>query len=75
VQIFHIPIFQELIFHADLFEAEITNTDFSGADMTGADIDFRDIENAKTDGKTKLPEKGFFFFRELYSLFRIIFGF
>ena len=60
---------------ADLFEAEITNTDFSGADLTGVDIDFKDIENAKTDDKTKLPEKGFFFFRELYSLLRTIFGF
>jgi len=60
---------------ADLFEAEITNTDFSGADLTGVDVDFRDIENAKTDDKTKLPDKGFFFFRELYSLFRAIFGF
>ncbi len=60
---------------ADLFKAEITNTDFSGADLTGVDINFIDIENAKTDDKTKLPEKGFFFFRELYSFFRAIFGF
>ncbi len=60
---------------ADLFEAEISNTNFSGADLTGVDINFKDLENAKTDDKTKLPEKGFFFFRELYSLFRLIFGF
>ena len=60
---------------ADLFEAEITNTDFSGADLTGVDVNFKDIENAKTDDKTKLPEKGFFFFREIYSLFRVLFGF
>jgi len=66
---------ESILESADLFKAEITNTDFSGADLTGVDIDFKDIENAKTDDKTKLPEKGFFFFRELYSLFRTIFGF
>ena len=60
---------------ADLFESKIINTDFSGADMSNTDLNFKDIENAITDDKTLLPEKGFFFFRELYSLFRIIFGF
>ena len=60
---------------ADLFKTIITNADFSGADMTNVDVDFKDLENAITNDKTELPEKGFFFFRELYSIFRQLFGF
>jgi len=58
-----------------MFKTTITNADFSGADMTNVDIDFKDLENAITSDETELPEKGFFFFREIYSLFRAIFGF
>ncbi|MFQ5476614.1 MAG: pentapeptide repeat-containing protein [Nitrosopumilus sp.] len=60
---------------ADMFKTTITNADFSGADMTNVDIDFQDLEKAITDDETELPEKGFFFFRELYSLIRALFGF
>jgi len=60
---------------ADMFKTTITNADFSGADMTNVDIDFKDLENAITNNETELPEKGFFFFRELYSIFRQLFGF
>ncbi|MCH7967575.1 MAG: pentapeptide repeat-containing protein, partial [Thaumarchaeota archaeon] len=58
---------------ADLFKANIKDSNFSGADLSNADVSFRDIESAKTDDKTKMPEKGFFFFRELYSIFRELF--
>ena len=60
---------------ADMFKATITNADFSGADMTNVDIDFQDLETAITSDETELPEKGFIFFRELYSIFRELFGF
>ncbi len=43
--------------------------------MTNVYVYLQDLENAITNDETELPEKGFFFFRELYSIFRQLFGF
>ncbi|MFQ5497618.1 MAG: pentapeptide repeat-containing protein [Nitrosopumilus sp.] len=64
---------------ADLSGADLTNTELKGADLSGADLtntelNKKDIETAKSDDKTKLPERGFFFFRELFSFLKSLFG-
>ncbi|MCV0409958.1 pentapeptide repeat-containing protein [Nitrosopumilus sp.] len=59
---------------ADLTNIKLNGADLTGADLTNTEINKKDLENAKSDDKTKLPERGFFFFRELFAFFESLFN-
>ena len=59
---------------ADLTDINLNGADFSGADLTNTVIKQKDLDNAKSDDKTILPERGFFFFRELFEFFKSLFN-
>jgi len=53
--------------------ANLQGADLSNVDLTTVDYEDEDIKGANTKG-AKLPERGFFFFRELFNFFKSIFG-
>ena len=59
--------------NAILRGAYLEGADLSDVDLTTVDFEKDDLKGANTDG-TKLPEQGFFFFRELIAFFQSLFN-
>ena len=53
--------------------ANLEGADLRNVDLTTVDFETDDLKGANTEG-TKLPERGFFFFRELFAFFQSLFG-